>query len=112
MKRISMIAALSVALGGCAIASPVMDAGNGSYLISARAAPIRGGATGAATVAYNDAQKFCAGMGNGSHAIVIDEGERDIYQSSFGGSINAQGGSFGGGTFAAGSTNLRFRCGQ
>jgi hypothetical protein len=52
-----------VALAGCATASPVMDAGDGTYLISARAAPVRGGATGAQTVAYNDAQKFCAQRG-------------------------------------------------
>jgi hypothetical protein len=68
---------------------PVMDAGDGTYLISARASPARGGATGAQTVAYTDAQKFCAQKGDGSHPIVVNTQERDIYQSSFGGgSIN------------------------
>ena len=101
-----------VALAGCATASPVMDAGDGTYLISARAAPVRGGATGAQTVAYTDAQKFCAQKGDGSHPIVVNTQERDIYQSSFGGGFNQYGGGVGGSTMAAGAVNFRFRCGQ
>jgi hypothetical protein len=88
-----------------------MDAGNGTYLISAHAAPIRGGATGANSAAYEAANDFCAQKGNNLHAIVMDASERDVYQSSYGGSFNQNGGSFGGGTFAAGNANLRFRCG-
>ena len=42
-----VVVAGAVSLAGCATASPVMDAGDGTYLISARAAPVRGGATGA-----------------------------------------------------------------
>lgn len=98
-------------VGGCATASPVMDAGNGIYMISARAAPVRGGATGAYGVAYEDAQKFCAQRGDGLHAVVVNNQERDIYQSSVGGSFNQYGGGFGGSTMASGSVNLRFRCG-
>jgi hypothetical protein len=97
----------ALALFGCAITSGVMDAGDGTYLISAHAAPVRGGATGANSIAYQDAQKFCAQKGVGLHAIVIDASERDVYQGSVGGS----GGSFSGGVFAAGNSNLRFRCG-
>jgi uncharacterized membrane protein YgcG len=109
MNRLRLIvwAATSVALCGCAMSSDVMDAGNGTYMISAHAAPIRGGATEADSVAYQDANRFCARKTPGTHAIVVDSRERDVYQGSFGGS----GGSFGGGVFASGNANLRFRCG-
>jgi hypothetical protein len=99
-------------LVGCATASPVMDAGDGVYLISARAAPARGGATGAQTVAYQDAQKFCAQKGDALHPIVVDTQEREIYQSSVGGGFNKSGGGFGGSTMASGAVSFRFRCGQ
>jgi hypothetical protein len=106
-------AALSAAaLAGCATASPVMDAGDSTYLISARASPARGGATGAQTVAYTDVQKFCAQKGDGLHPIVVTTQEREIYQSSEGGGFNQYGGGFGGSTMAAGAVNFRFRCGQ
>jgi hypothetical protein len=81
-----------------------MDTGNGTYMISAHAAPIRGGAAGANEVAYTDANKFC--QAKGQHAVVIDANARDVYQASIGGSANA----FGGGVFAAGNTDLHFRC--
>jgi hypothetical protein len=68
----------AVALAGCATATPVMDAGDGTYLISARAAPVRGGATGAQTVAYTDAQKFCAQKGDGLHPIVCHAPPRAV----------------------------------
>ena len=58
--RFIWIAAVGVALSGCAMTSDVMDTGNGTYMISAHASPIRGGATGANNIAYEDAQKFCA----------------------------------------------------
>lgn len=91
--------------------SSVMDAGDGTYLISAHASAVRGGATGANEIAYQDAQKFCAEKNASLHAIVVADNERDVYQSSVGGSWNQTGGSFGGGRFAAGNVNLRFRCG-
>src|SRR5260370_41365580 len=81
-------------------------------LISARAAPVRGGATGAQTVAYTDAQKFCAQRVDGLHPIVVNTQERDIYQSSFGGGFNQYGGSVGGSPMAARAVNVRFRVGQ
>ena len=97
-----------MALAGCATASPVMDAGDGTYLISARAAPVRGGATGAQALAYTD----CAQKGDGLHPIVVTTQERDIYQSSFGGGFNQYAGGVGGSTMAAGAVNFRFMCGQ
>jgi hypothetical protein len=95
-------------LAGCAMTSDVMDAGNGTYIISGRASPVRGGATGAIQVAYKDANAFCAKKGG--HAVVLDSNNRDVYQSSIGGSWGAGSGSFVGGTFAAGNAELRFRC--
>lgn len=85
-----------------------MDAGNGIYMISAHASAIRGGATGANSVAHTDAQAFCAR--GGKHVVVLNANERDVYQTSAGGSWNGNSGSFGGGTFAAGNVNMRFRC--
>ncbi len=99
------------ALSGCAMSSNVMDAGNGTYLISAHASPLRGGATGANSVAYKDAQEFCARKIRGSHAIVITANERDVYQGGSAGSWNQSGGSFGSSVLASGNANLRFRCG-
>jgi hypothetical protein len=97
-----------VLLSGCAMTSGVMEAEGGTYLISARAAPLRGGTAGANAVAYNDAQKFCAGTGK--RAIVMTAQERDVYQSSMGASWGSTGGFAGGGTFAAGNADLRFKC--
>jgi hypothetical protein len=111
-NKSSVVMLALVAVTACATASPVMDAGDGVYLISARAAPVRGGATGAQTVAYTDAQKFCAQKGDGLHPIVVNTQEREIYQSSVGGGFNQYGGGVGGSTMAAGAVNFRFRCGQ
>ena len=104
------LAALCALLGSCAMASDVMDTGNGTYMISAHAAPIRGGAAGANEVAYKDADAFCAKKGG--HAVVLVANSRDVYQGSVGGSYNRSGGSFGGGIFAAGNADLHFRCAQ
>ncbi len=95
-------------LSGCAMATAPMDMGNGVYMISARAAPARGGAAGALQVAHTDATAFCAAKGG--KPIVMDAADRDVYQGSVGGSFGPQGGGFGGGVFAAGNATLRFRC--
>lgn len=91
-----------------------METGDGSYFISARAAPARGGTTGAHTVAYKDAQAFCAARGDGLRPVLVGSSERDVYQSAGGGgfSFNRYGGSggFGGSSMAAGSVSMRFRC--
>ena len=36
-----------------------MEGEDGTYLISARASPIRGGTAGANSAAYEEAEKFC-----------------------------------------------------
>ena len=110
-RRLLPLLLSTTVVSGCAMTSGVMDAGGGTYLISAHASAVRGGATGANQIAYEDAQKFCAQKGNGLHAIVVNSQERDVYQSSFGGTVNSNGGSFGGAKVAAGNVNLRFRCG-
>src|SRR5688572_4113048 len=99
--RFAACALAALTLGGCAMASDVMDTGNGTYLISARASPARGGAAGANQVAYKDAQAFCSAKG--LRPIVITADSRDSTQASFGGS----GGAFGGGVFQAGNADLR-----
>jgi hypothetical protein len=108
MNRLLSAAIIGIAISGCAMTSPVMDADNGTYMISAAASAVRDGAAGANAVAYEDANRFCTQRGG--HAIVMDAGDRDVYVSSFGGSFNQYGGGVGGGTFAAGRTKLRFRC--
>jgi hypothetical protein len=92
------------ALVACATTSDVMDTGDGTYMISAYAAPARGGAAGATQVAYTDAKAYCSKQGG--HPVVLNAASRDVYQSSFGGGS----GSFGGGTFAAGNADFHFRC--
>lgn len=104
----SCVALALCLLTGCAVTSGVMEAENGTYIISARAAPIRGGTAGANAVAYEDAQKFCGSKG--MRAIVMTAQERDVYQSAVGASWNRSGGSAWGGTFAAGNADLHFRC--
>jgi hypothetical protein len=106
--KIAGALALAAIVSACAMTSNVMDTGNGTYMISAHAAPIRGGAAGANDVAYNAANDFC--VKRGGHAVVLSANARDVYQGSYGGSFNSSGGGFGGGVFAAGNTDLHFRC--
>lgn len=102
------LALIGAMASGCATTSGVMPNANGTYTISASAAPARGGATGANAVAFKEAQKFCADQG--MRAELLANEDRDVYQSSVGGSWNQQRGSFGGGTFAAGNAKIVFRC--
>ena len=106
MRRIAFatVAVLVPLLSGCATTSGVMAAQDGTYLISAQAAPARGGAAGAEGVAYSDAQKFCEAKG--AHAVVLTAKDRDVYQGSFGASREFAGG----GIFAAGNATLHFKC--
>lgn len=108
MIRFAALTVTFLLIGGCATSSGVMEAENGTYLISARAAPARGGTAGANALAYEEAQKFCSVKG--ARAVVVTAAERDVYQSAVTGSVTPRGGSFGGGTFAGGNANLRFRC--
>jgi hypothetical protein len=113
-KKILMI--VVAGLTGCATTSGVMPGPNGTYTISAFAAPIRGGASGAYQTAYEDAQKHCAK--SGKTAIVLNGQDRDVYQgaSYAQGNMNANSAglnanySAGSGTFAAGNAKLTFRC--
>ncbi|MSO98892.1 MAG: hypothetical protein EXR11_11855 [Rhodospirillaceae bacterium] len=104
LNKAAVVCAVMCPLLGCAMTSDVMDTGNGTYMISAAAAPVRGGAAGANSVAYKEANKFCGSRGG--HAVVITADSRDVYQ----GAVVGSGGSIGGGVFAAGNTNMRFRC--
>jgi len=108
MLRISLLIAVSFGLAACATSSGVMEMADGTYIISARAAPARGGTAGANAYAYQEAKEFCAKKGG--NAAVIDTQERDVYQSAAGGSWSRSGGSVGGGTFAAGNATIRFIC--
>ena len=109
MRRLLVLAA-TIAVTGCATSSGVMDAGDGEYLISSHASAVRGGAAGATSLAYHEAQQFCASKAPGLHAVVLGDAERDVYQTSFGGSFDANGGGFGGGRFASGNAHMRFKC--
>ena len=105
--------AAALAATACAITTPVMETGDGTYVVSARAQEELGGATGAQRYAYQEAQKFCAQQS--LRPIVVDNQERDIYQSRIGGEFKKTPsgdytGGFGGSTTAAGSASLRFRC--
>lgn len=100
----AVAAATALILGGCATTSGVMEAEGGTYVISARAAPARGGAAGAMQVAYEEAQKFCASKGG--RAVLVDARDRDVYQSAIGGSSSG----FAGATAAGGNATIRFRC--
>lgn len=104
---------LALVVGACAQATPPMETADGAYLISARAAPVRGGATGAYEVAHKDAMAFCAQRGR--RAVLEAAQDRDIYQSGYGGAFSGTAqagysGGIGGGTSAAGSATVRFRC--
>ena len=97
-------------LSACATSSGVMQMADGSYMISAKAAPIRGGTSGANSMAYEEAQKFCATV-NGK-AVLISQQERDVYQGGSTATVNQSGG-FGSSGFAAGgAASIRFKCVQ
>lgn len=106
--RVLIVVGIAALIGACAQATPPMEMADGTYSISARAAPARGGATGAYEVAHQQAMAFCAK--SDKRAVLEGGSDRDIYQSAAGGYIGPQGGSFGGSTMAAGSAMIRFRC--
>jgi hypothetical protein len=95
---------LAALLAACATASPVMPVEDGTYLISAHAAPARGGAAGAQGYAFEQAQAFCAAKGQ--HAVVVAMADRDVQQSAFSATPNAAFGA----SLPGGNANLRFRC--
>lgn len=108
MTRVLVALAVSLGLAACATSSGVMEAADGTYIISAQAAPARGGAAGANAFAYEQAQEFCAEQDK--KAAVVDNQDRDVYQGSMGGSWNRSGGRMGGSMAASGNATLRFVC--
>lgn len=85
-----------------------MEMADGSYSIQARAAPARGGSTGAYEVAHKDAMAFC--QQRGKRAVLNSGTDRDVYQSAGAIGWNQYGGGGSAGTFAAGSATINFRC--
>ena len=100
--RVLLACGAALGLAGCAMASDVMNTGNGVYLISTRASAIRGGAAGADKLAYDDAQTFC--HQKGMHAVIIDVHNRDVYHASPGGSAYSYG------SDVSGHSDVLFRC--
>lgn len=108
MKKVLIPALLSLAIYGCASSSGVMEMADGSYVISAKAAPVRGGTAGANALAYEEAQKFC-GTANG-RAVIVNQQERDVYQGGSTAAVNQSGGFASSGYSAGGAASIRFRC--
>lgn len=95
---------LLVSVGACTTVSPVMDGGNGTYLVSAGAAPAAGGPATAQRLAYRAANSYCAAHIAGSHAVILTENLRAQSRLIVG--------AYGGGTVEAGGDGVRFRCAQ
>jgi hypothetical protein len=74
--RFLLPAALAVALTGCAMTSGIMEAQDGTYMISARAGQMRGGAAEANALAYEEAQKFCGTTGKRALLVSAQEVRR------------------------------------
>ena len=103
-----LIVCSSLLVGACASSSGVMEMADGSYIISAKAAPIRGGTAGANSLAFEEAQKFCA-TANG-RAVIVSKQERDVYQGGSVASVNQTSGFGSSGFSAGGAASIRFRC--
>lgn len=99
MKQTTTVVLMCI-LSGCASTSGVMEAAENTYIISAGAAPVRGGVEGAYSLAYEEAQRFCAQKD--SRAVIIAQQDRDVYSSAW---------SNGSGSIAAnGKAKIRFKC--
>lgn len=107
IKMLIAVLASSVVIG-CTTTSGVIPRADGSYMMMARAAPVRGGAEGATVAAFKAAQAFC--VGKGMQARLLSSQDRDVYQRSFGGGWNRQGGSLAGSQAAAGMASIVFSC--
>jgi len=96
--RTAIVIGLAVLLAGCVESTAVMDGGNGTFVISSRAAPLAGGAFGARNVSYEEAQRFCSQQDPTAHVVVLETNSQSVYRCSAGGFD------------AAGDNDLRFRC--
>jgi len=118
MKRTILTVAILGALGGCAMSSGIMHLDGGVRQISASAAPLRGGATGAQKVAYEEAQADCAK--EGLNAVMLAPAEREQHYGQMGtaygtANVNQYGGHASGGAssapvMGAGSATILYRC--
>lgn len=78
------------ALTGCAMSNGVQKVGPETYMVSAVAAPVRGGVSGAQTVALADANRYCA-----------EQGREIMVTNTAGGAMN---------NIGAGQANITFHC--
>jgi hypothetical protein len=85
-----------------------MKGEGGTYLISTTADRVRGASAGANRLAYDEALKYCEQ--SGKSAVVVAQGERDVYASGGGFGLSNGGGGGAYGTSAQGRATLRFRC--
>ncbi len=97
-----------LSISGCATTSGVMEMADGSYVISAKADVFRGGTAGANSVAYEEAQNFCATAKG--RAVIVNQQERDVYQGGGSAAVNQYGGFASNSISAGGSASIRFRC--
>lgn len=91
-----------LSLAACATSSGIIDAGDGAYVVQANASAIRGGETGALSIAVKDANDFCASKIHG-HAVVLD------HQGGSETNTVMQG-AFAGAQFHPGAAAIKFRC--
>lgn len=103
MKR-SLALTAALLLAACAQTSGVMDAGNGTYLISASSHTQYGGTPTAYKAAWKEAEKHCAQSGQKPVVVGTQQGSTSTGSVAF--SPYGGGGGYGGMQDA----NLRFRC--
>ena len=69
MRQFFVLGALGALLTACSMASGVMDTGNGTYLVTAQASPLRGGSEQAAN---EQAQMHCAKLWGRPVVLALD----------------------------------------
>ena len=103
------VLAIAVTLAGCATSSKIMEADDGTYVISAYALQVRGGASGATNLAFEDATRFC--QQKGLRAQLVNSNEQDIHQRNYSNTRDARGRRQTQITnTTAGRSEVRFRC--
>lgn len=89
MHRLLVLAGIGL-IGGCAVAHDVAKLGPDTYTVSANAAPARGGASGARSLAVNAAGAYCERM------------SREVLVTNISGQTTN--------VYGAGSVDVTFRC--